>query len=299
MAKSKPYQPGGSEPFKLSRSKIDLFMRCERCFVLEVRYGVKAIKGYPFTLNVAVDGQLKKEFDIHRENQTVPEIFADAGLDLVPFKHEKMDQWRHNFTGVQAEFGPFLIFGAVDDVWADRAGQLVVVDYKATGRQEAVTALGEGEMYDSYRRQMEIYQWLLRRNGFGVLNRGYWVYATATQKQDVFDGTLHFEQNLVSYDGDDSWVEGVLQRIESVLDSDDLPWGSDACDTCRYVRERNRVVARFPYQDEQPEVCATCHEPKSKAVYGMLAGDPGPGYVAMGCVMNGDGSDPQWVCKNC
>ncbi len=35
--------------------------------------------------------QLKKEFDTHRANQTVPEIIAAAGLKLVPFSHPDMD----------------------------------------------------------------------------------------------------------------------------------------------------------------------------------------------------------------
>src|SRR3989339_1664927 len=58
------------EPFRLSRSKIDLFIKCPRCFYLDRKLGVGQPPGYPFSLNSAVDKLLKKEFDIHRANNT-------------------------------------------------------------------------------------------------------------------------------------------------------------------------------------------------------------------------------------
>ena len=35
--RSKPYEPGQKAAFKVSRSKIELFMQCPRCFWLDVR----------------------------------------------------------------------------------------------------------------------------------------------------------------------------------------------------------------------------------------------------------------------
>jgi len=39
---------------QLSRSKIDLFVECPRCFWLDVGQGVRRPSGPPFTLNNAV-----------------------------------------------------------------------------------------------------------------------------------------------------------------------------------------------------------------------------------------------------
>ena len=299
MAKTKLYDSASTEPFRISRSKIENFIRCPRCFVLNVKHGLKDIASPPFTINTAVDAALKSEFDGYRETQTVPPVIEAAGLNLVPFKHENMDVWRSNFKGVQFDTDDFQVFGAVDDIWVNEAGELIVADYKATSRKEAVTELGEGGFYDSYRRQMEVYQWLLRKNGFKVSNTGYWLYVTATKDQETFNGTLHFEQNLIAYEGDDSWIESTLDEIKQTLDENWLPESGHDCDTCRYVKQRNQMLLTYPEQDEQPEICATCHNPMRKAIYGMPAGDPGPGYVVMGCIMNGDGSDPQWVCEHC
>ena len=52
---------------KISRSKIDLFLECPRCFYLDVVKKIKRPPGFPFNLNNAVDMLLKKEFDRHRE----------------------------------------------------------------------------------------------------------------------------------------------------------------------------------------------------------------------------------------
>ncbi len=243
MPKSPLYVSGQTEPYKMSRSKVEEYIRCPKCFVLEAKYGVKKPGGVPFTLNVAVDNLLKREFDIYRQNKEVHPLVAASGLNLIPLSHPDLDTWRANFTGVRftTTDNHFLIFGAVDDLWVDEAGVITVVDYKATGRQEAVTSLGEGGFYDSYRRQLEIYQWLLRNNGFEVSNIGYWVYVTATQKQDRFDNNLHFEANLVSYEGSSDWVDGKLDEIYKALNSEQIPEASENCDYCKFASARNNV----------------------------------------------------------
>ena len=297
MAKRAPYKQYQTEPFQISRAKIEEFVRCPRCFVLEAKHGLKKPSSPPFTINTAVDTQLKKEFDIHREAGTVHPVVAAAGLNLVPFKHPKMDEWRGNFKGIRHTTDDFLITGAVDDIWVNEAGELVVVDYKATSRAEAVTELGEGGFYDGYRRQMEIYQWLLRQNGFNVASTGYWLYETATKKADTFDGVLHFEAALIAYVGNTDWIESTLNQMKDALDDVELPWSGDDCDLCRYALERNRVLVQFEDNDELPPKCHDCGNVMSRTIYGMPAGDPGPGFVLMGCLM--PEKPVNWLCEHC
>ena len=64
------YDPASKESFKVSRSKLDLFLECPRCFYFDRRLGVGRPPGFPFALNSAVDHLLKLEFDIHRANPT-------------------------------------------------------------------------------------------------------------------------------------------------------------------------------------------------------------------------------------
>ena len=62
------YEPGKN--FRLSRSAIDSFMKCNKCFYINRRMNVKDIGMPGFSLNSAVDELLKKEFDLHRESKT-------------------------------------------------------------------------------------------------------------------------------------------------------------------------------------------------------------------------------------
>jgi hypothetical protein len=297
MAKSKLYVPGDTEPFRLSRTKIEEFVRCPRCFVLGVKHGVKKPGGVPFTLNVAVDNQMKKEFDLYRSKGEPHPLVAAAGLDLVPFSHPDIDLWRNNFKGVshKTEEGRFEIYGAVDDIWVDSKGVLYVVDYKATGRQQAVTELGTGGFYDGYRRQMEVYQWLLRKNGFEVSNTGYWVYVTATQKQDNFENTLHFESNLVSYEGNTHWIEATLDSMFVNLNEPEVAGPGDDCDVCQFFDQRANLA--IDMHELVWKNCEHCGSRMLKTIYGMLPGEPPAGHIAMGCVVGME--DPEWICPKC
>src|SRR3989344_6961768 len=94
--RSNIYDPASSAPFRLSRSKIENFMRCALCFYLDRRLGVGEPDGYPFTLNTAVDLLLKKEFDIHRAHGDPHPLMRYYKVDAVPFLHKELDRWREN-----------------------------------------------------------------------------------------------------------------------------------------------------------------------------------------------------------
>jgi CRISPR/Cas system-associated exonuclease Cas4 (RecB family) len=230
------FDPGSPEPFKLSRSKIELFLECPRCFYLDRRLGVGRPPGFPFTLNAAVDYLLKKEFDIHRAEGSAHPLMKEYGIKAVPFEHEKMDEWRENFKGVAHFHRPtnLYIHGAVDDVWINDAKELIVVDYKATSTNNEITL--DAEYRQAYKRQMEIYTWLLRRNGFKVSDTGYFVYANGEKDRRAFDGKLEFDVKILSYTGDDSWVEGAILDAHKCMSGEKIPAPSEKCEYCAYRR---------------------------------------------------------------
>lgn len=228
------YKPTGGDPYKISRSKIELFMDCPRCFYLDRRLGVGRPAGLPFTLNNAVDALLKKEFDVYRYEGSKHPLMERYGVDAVPFAHDMMDGWRENFKGVQYFHRPtnLVITGAVDDLWVNPKGELIVVDYKATSTEYEITL--DAEHRRSYKRQMEIYQWLLRQNGFAVSDTGYFVYANGQKDRAAFDGKLEFDVVLLAYQGDDSWVEPKLYEIVECLKGEELPDANPDCEYCAY-----------------------------------------------------------------
>lgn len=236
------YEPGQIKPFKLSRSKIDLFLECAKCFYLDRKLGVGRPPGYPFSLNNAVDTLLKREFDIHRAKGTQHPLIEEYGVDARPVPHEDLAKWRENFTGIQALHVPtnFLVTGAIDDLWQNSQEEYIVVDYKATSKDEPITALDQA-WHIGYKRQMEVYQWLLRALGYEVARTGYFVYANGRKDRKAFDSKLEFDVTLIPYEGDSGWVEPTLGAIKQYLDQNQVPEAGAACDYCAY-REAVRDV---------------------------------------------------------
>ncbi|MEI7463139.1 MAG: PD-(D/E)XK nuclease family protein [Candidatus Taylorbacteria bacterium] len=231
----------GGKNWKLSRSKIDLFMKCPRCFYIDNKLGVKQVPPYPFSLNSAVDHLLKQEFDVHRAKGEQHPLQKEYGIDAMPAKHAEIDEWRRNFGGVRYlhESTGMLVTGAIDDLWIDSKGDYIVVDYKATAKDEAVKELNQA-WQDGYKRQMEVYQWLLRRNGLTVSDTGYFVYCTGKTDMAAFDKKIDFDINLIPYNGDDSWVEGTLSKIKECLEAKTIPESKEDCDFCAYWNARRK-----------------------------------------------------------
>lgn len=225
----------GGKDWKLSRSKIELFLSCPRCFYLDNKLGVKRVPGFPFALNSAVDFLLKQEFDGHRVKGEQHPLQIEYGIDARPVAHAELDEWRRNFGGITYKHKPtgLLISGAIDDLWINGKDEYIVVDYKATAKEEAVTSLDK-DWHDGYKNQMEIYQWLLIQNGMKVSSTGYFVYCTGKMDRKAFDKKIEFDINLIPYEGATEWVEPTLFKIKECLDSMDIPDEGNACDYCAY-----------------------------------------------------------------
>ena len=221
-------------------------MKCQRCFYLDVRLGIGQPPGYPFTLNAAVDKLLKKEFDLHRVANSTHPLMKTYGIDAVPFQHEKIEEWRDSLSrGIRFfhEQTNLILRGGIDDVWLNSNGDLHIVDYKATAKNGEITL--DAEWQDGYKRQMEIYQWLFRKNGFKVSPVGYFVYVNGQTDRKAFDGRLEFDVKIIPYEGDCSWVEDALVKVRECLMSYKFPSASAECDFCTYRKAAQDAIAPF------------------------------------------------------
>ena len=236
------FDPDDPAPFPLSRSKVDLFLSCPRCFYLDRRLGIARPPGFPFNLNSAVDTLLKNEFDEYRQQAEPHPLMVENGVEAIPYIHDELDTWRNNFKGVRVLHEPtgFEVFGAIDDLWQDKvSGQLMVVDYKATSKNSEVSIDAPWQI--SYKRQMEFYQWLLRGRGLDISDRGYFVYCNGDRSLPRFDAQLHFKIKLIPYDGDARWVEDTLTEARQLLVASDPPAPNEACEFCNYARQAHPI----------------------------------------------------------
>ena len=221
------YDPSDDKPYKLSRSKVDNFISCKRCFYIDRRLGVSEPPGFPFNINSAVDELLKKEFDLYRKKGEPHPYMLETGKNLIPFQHELLDEWRENFKG--------------DDLWFDLdTEEIIVVDYKSTSKNSEVTI--DEEWQDGYRRQMDFYQWLMRKNGFKVSNSGYFVYCNGDKSKRKFSNKISFKVSILEYVGNDNWVEDTILDIKKTLKKDTIPEKSGDCKMCLFLGSYNKVV---------------------------------------------------------
>ena len=226
------------EPFRISRSGIDLFLECPRCFYLDKKLGLKkpSMPGWP--LNSAVDQLLKNEFDILRKNRQPHQLMQKYGIDAVPFDHPDLPVWRddtyqHVGASVMHKKTNLIICGIIDDIWTnEKSKELFIVDYKATSTSKEISL--EDEYKQGYKRQMEVYQWIFREMGFPVSNTGYFVFANASKNRPEFDGRLEFELSILTHQGNGSWIEPTLPKIKECLESHQIPPASENCEYCKY-----------------------------------------------------------------
>ncbi|OIP78236.1 MAG: hypothetical protein COT61_01810 [Candidatus Portnoybacteria bacterium CG09_land_8_20_14_0_10_44_13] len=240
--KSGLYDPTSKTPFRISRSKIDLFLNCPRCFYFDRRLGVGQPPGYPFSLNSAVDTLLKKEFDTHRAKGNPHPLMKSYGIDAIPFEHQKMNEWRDSLRGgitFLHEPTNLFITGGVDDVWINPKGELHIVDYKATAKSGEVSLDADWQI--GYKRQMEVYQWLFRHNNFKVSDIGYFVYCNGDIDKEAFDAKLEFDIKIIPYEGNDDWIEKTISDIHKCLINNEIPEAGPDCDFCRYREAITKV----------------------------------------------------------
>lgn len=235
------FDPNNPEPYELSRSRIEAFINCPACFWMDRVKGIK-FPGMPgFLLNTATDTLLKKDFDKYRALKKPHPLMESYGLGhLVPFAHEEFETWTKSLQlGLRTYFEEehLLIGGGLDDVWHDRfKDEIFIVDYKSTAgrRNKDKTALEpislNGAYKESYKRQMDVYQWIMRKNGFKVSNKGYFLYVNGDQHfedgmldVDPKKATMKFNVQLLEYNGDDSWIEDTIKEISKCLKSSECP----------------------------------------------------------------------------
>lgn len=217
---------------KLSRSSLKLFQDCPRCFWLDLHHKIKRPPSFPYTLSSAVDFLVKQEFDKYRREGTLPPVLARHSIKGKLYAGKELPVWRENFKGVQYfdEDLNALLYGAVDDVLELPDKSLAVIDYKSSGSREI-------RIYDDYQKQMDIYNWLLDRNGFQTHPEAYFVFYQVDKSGGGFQNSLPFIEQLKAVKVDKSWVGDVFEQAVMVARRDTPPEIETMCTHCMYVQQ--------------------------------------------------------------
>ena len=236
------YNPQEERYYKLSRSKIESYVNCKRCFYLDRVKGLKEPSMPGWALNVAVDELLKKEFDQYRNEQKPHPIMLKHNLNFVPYKHKDLDIWRNSLKGGISYLDDktnLIIHGGIDDIWFDlKEKKLVVVDYKAQSSTYPITVSSylEAEWHLSYKLQMDIYVHILRKMNFNVSDISYFYVCNGVKTNNKFDNKIDFTTTLIPYRVDTSWIENKLSEMKDVLNSEIVPDVDKSCEKCAYLK---------------------------------------------------------------
>lgn len=250
MKSQRTYNEHPDSCLKFSRSKLDLFMRCPRCFYLDVRLGIKQPPGFPFSLNNAVDVLLKREFDTYRAAGKPHPYMKEIGISAVPFQHDNLELWRDPLrAGISFKYSPARIelYGGVDDLWITDEGALIIVDYKATSKDKEVTL--DEPWQDGYRRQADVYGWLFEKNGFKVYPTAYFVYCNGLSNEAAFNERLIFSVKVLPYALNGTWIEEALMQARFCLEASVIPDLSPTCEFCKYaikLKDKHVFESGFP-----------------------------------------------------
>lgn len=237
----KKYQRNDA-PFQLSRSSMDEFLTCPRCFWLKRKMGISPPKGLPFTLNSAVDTLLKRECDAARALGRPTELTKT--IEARPHVHPRLDEWRDFRQGVRYLHRETNIelYGAIDDLWVGMStGAIHVVDYKATAASKPVVEMNRPH-HMNYKRQVEVYNWLLQKNDVQMSDIAYFLYCTAGTGAEKFDLALRFKFAIIPHQCRTDWIEDELRWIRRCLDADEPPKSNQDCGMCEYVSRAGAAI---------------------------------------------------------
>jgi len=208
----------------LSPNSLNLFLECPFCFWLDKKHGIKQPPPYPYALNSAVDILLKEEFDSYRAKGMPHPLISYNKISARLFPNQSiLNEWRDNFKGIRYydQLMGATLFGAVDDILEFPDGKLAPLDYKSTGSSVP-------NVYDRFQLQMDIYTFLLEKNGFQTPRKGYLAFYVVN-KTEGFKDRLPFRKELHEIDTDSSYVQELFDDAVKVLKSDVPPLHSETC----------------------------------------------------------------------
>jgi hypothetical protein len=179
------------------------------------------------SLPSGMDSILKAYFDSFMEKgELPPELRQLEGVSLFNNK-ELLKDWRSNFKGIQwKDEEQNILKGAVDNI-LKKGGKLIVLDYKTRGFPL------KDDTKDHYQDQLDIYNFLLRKNDYETEDYAYLAFYHPTGVNR--DGSVIFHADLIKMDTDVENAGNIFTNAIKVLKGE-MPESSEGCEYCKWAR---------------------------------------------------------------
>lgn len=212
-------------PYKFSPSSLSLLKECPRCFWLHFNKDIKRPESIFPSLPSGMDRVLKAHFDSFIGKGLPPELKSLKGKYTLFDDISLLDVWRNNFKGIQwVDANGNAFRGAVDNILL-KSKKLVVLDYKTRGfpLKEDTAA--------HYQDQMNIYNFLLRKNKYKTENYAYLLFYHPNKVDS--DGDVLFNTDLVKMNVNVKDAEKLFGKALKVL-SEEIPEAAEECGFCEW-----------------------------------------------------------------
>lgn len=234
--------PTGKLPFaekryiQLSASTLSLFKECPRCFWLQLKAGVHRPQGIFPSLPGGMDGVIKTYFDKFRGTKEglPPELRGKVEGKLFD-DQAVLNNWRVR-TGGLRYFDKKLntkLIGLLDDCLA-LGKTLVPLDYKTRGYAPKEDSSG------FYQHQLDIYEWLLRENGYKTGGFGFLVYYHPLEVRQ--DGVVQFEVTPKRMATSPENARTLFESAAKLLQGAKAPQAHTACKFCSWGEHQHEFL---------------------------------------------------------
>jgi hypothetical protein len=213
-------------PYKFSPSSLSLLKDCPRCFWLQFNKNIKHPETIFPSLPSGMDKILKEHFDRFMKKQQLPPELKGLNGEVKLFDNEELLKvWRSNFKGIQWTDKNGNVFrGAVDNI-LQKGKKLIVLDYKTRG-----FPLKE-DTHEHYQDQLDIYNFLLRKNGYDTEEYAYLLFYHPTGVHE--SGAVDFQADLVKMAISVKNAEKIFKEALAVLEST-MPKPGEECGFCEW-----------------------------------------------------------------
>ena len=215
--------------YTFSPSSLNLLKECPKCFWLHFNRNIRRPNGIFPSLPSGMDRILKVHFDTFRDkNELPPELKKLKDVRLFS-DIELLKTWRNNLKGIQyKDPDGNLIRGAVDNI-LEKKEKLIVLDYKTRG-----FPLKE-DTADHYQDQLDLYNFLLRKNGFKIENYAYLLFYHPDRVGT--EGEILFHTDLVERSISTANAEKIIKNALKTLGGS-IPESPEECEFCRWREQR-------------------------------------------------------------
>jgi hypothetical protein len=213
---------------KLSPSSLKLFRECPRCFWLNHNKDLKRPEGIFPSLPGGMDRILKAHFDSFRDKGKMPpELKELAGVKLFD-NVELLKIWTSNLKGVSwADAQGHVLRGAVDCILV-KGKKLIVLDFKTRGYPV------KEDTADVYHDQLDVYNFLLRKNGYETEDYGYLLFYHPESVDD--SGHVKFHAELIKMEISVKNAEKLFSQALACLHGK-MPKAADECGFCAWHKK--------------------------------------------------------------